>query len=483
MLLCASLALMRRLQQQWVGLLFALSMMLAGASVMAADPSLQTAQECTRHLPTMERIYDIPSHWLAAIASTESGRYHQRLRLSVPWPWTINVAGKGYWFDTKQEAINAVRRYQAQGIKSIDVGCMQVNLHYHGKNFASLEQAFEPIYNVSYAAKFLKQKYNEFNSWAKATAAYHSMSSRGATYYKRVYDKWQQVVDRLNDQMFSGSIPATVRDAMPEAPTSSFAFKDSGNATSTRNTAPIVPFKIVRPPQAAEQPQQRVRMNEITVTRGLSDTNPYSAPAERKPRASMSFQPTATGGDKPVMLPQRIPDTNGMNAMRNQPVLQPIPQPLPQRSQSMASAPVQLRPYQPQRPSPSLPAPSQFDPSIFDEVEKKVESERATTSPSRPKVRTYERGVMVVRPRQDGTGVESVENEGDNESNEADIMGRAQEDVRQFAPSRYEKQPEKLRLSEGDGQFSPRKADTAGNSSRYVDDRAKPKVVSPKFVF
>src|SRR4029079_10379480 len=104
-------------------------------------------------------------HLLSAIASTESGRYHEGLQIKVPWPWTINVGGKGYWFDSKEEAIAAVRKYQHRGIQSIDVGCMQVNLYHHPEGFASLDQAFEPEHNVAYAASFLRSLYQEDGTW------------------------------------------------------------------------------------------------------------------------------------------------------------------------------------------------------------------------------------------------------------------------------------------------------------------------------
>ena len=42
-------------------------------------------------------------------------------------------------------------------MRSIDIGCAQVNLMHHPDAFASLEQAFDPMANADYAARFLKQ--------------------------------------------------------------------------------------------------------------------------------------------------------------------------------------------------------------------------------------------------------------------------------------------------------------------------------------
>ena len=36
----------------------------------------------------------------------------------------------------------------------MDVGCMQISFKWHSDNFASLEQAFDPVININYAADF-----------------------------------------------------------------------------------------------------------------------------------------------------------------------------------------------------------------------------------------------------------------------------------------------------------------------------------------
>src|SRR5277367_3222387 len=74
------------------------------------DPLIEGAKLCTRHLARYEREYGVPTHLLSAIASTESGRYHEGLQIKVPWPWTINAGGKGYIYDSKAEAVAAVRK-------------------------------------------------------------------------------------------------------------------------------------------------------------------------------------------------------------------------------------------------------------------------------------------------------------------------------------------------------------------------------------
>ena len=178
------------------------------ANIGDSDPMIEGAKLCTRYLPRHEREYGIPVHLLAAIASTESGRYHKGLGLTIPWPWTINAEGKGYFFDSKQEAIAAVQKLQASGVQSIDVGCMQVNLKHHPDAFASLSDAFDPRYNVAYAAHFLRSNYDDLGNWRSAAAAYHSRTPDfGNRYVYNVYTRWNQILTKIAEA--KGGKPAT----------------------------------------------------------------------------------------------------------------------------------------------------------------------------------------------------------------------------------------------------------------------------------
>ena len=139
-----------------------------------------------------EKQHAIPTGLLHAISKAESGLKDVKGRL-VPWPWTINVRGQGYYFPTKQEAIAAVQAMQAKGIESIDVGCMQVNLYYHPKAFKTLEDAFEPSKNVAYAAHFLDRLKKDHNCWYRAMAHYHSANPiHHIPYQKTVLRIWNR---------------------------------------------------------------------------------------------------------------------------------------------------------------------------------------------------------------------------------------------------------------------------------------------------
>lgn len=144
-----------------------------------------TASEvCALSVARMEEKYGIKDHLLETIASVESGVWDNESRTFISWPWSINVNGKGYRYPSKEEAVAAVKKFQAEGITSIDVGCMQISLKFHGKSFESVEDALDPDTNVEYSAQFLSKLYRKKGSWQKAAMAYHSKVDEYAQVYK-----------------------------------------------------------------------------------------------------------------------------------------------------------------------------------------------------------------------------------------------------------------------------------------------------------
>ncbi len=150
-----------------------------------AQPAL-----CRAAIALVEHIAAVPDRLMQAMAIMESGRRDDAGTVAA-WPWTINVEGVGEWFDTKQQAIAAVTAHRARGARSIDVGCMQVNLMHHPDAFASLEEAFDPTANARYAARFLQQLLAQTGSWPLAVAGYHSLTPEiGGDYAKKVLAIW-----------------------------------------------------------------------------------------------------------------------------------------------------------------------------------------------------------------------------------------------------------------------------------------------------
>lgn len=140
-----------------------------------------------------EQRHGIPDKLLMAISLVESGRKMPGHGM-VAWPWTINANGKSYMFPTKAEAMAKVLQLQSQGIQSIDVGCMQINLKHHPNAFRNLSEAFDPYSNISYAARFLKKKMTDHGCWHTAVAHYHSAVPHiSAPYKNRVLTTWAKI--------------------------------------------------------------------------------------------------------------------------------------------------------------------------------------------------------------------------------------------------------------------------------------------------
>jgi len=174
---------------RWAGALVLALTVLFGTGAGAA--ALPDAALCRAAIAGIEPDSHLPAGLLMAIGTVESGRFDPATRVVGPWPWTIDVGGAGALFGAAAEAIMAVRSAQAAGTQSIDVGCMQINLFYHPHAFESLEEAFDPVANVRYAARFLAALHAQTGDWAAAVAAYHSATPElGAAYAQRVAAIW-----------------------------------------------------------------------------------------------------------------------------------------------------------------------------------------------------------------------------------------------------------------------------------------------------
>ena len=146
---------------------------------------------CEAAIAASEAETSLPARVLTAIALRESGRIDPDTGRVRPWPWTINFEGIGHFYETKEEAIAAVQEIQATGGQSIDIGCMQVNLMHHPDAFATLDDAFDPTRNASYAGRFLKGLFASLSDWGLAIAAYHSRTPGvGEPYRDQVVATW-----------------------------------------------------------------------------------------------------------------------------------------------------------------------------------------------------------------------------------------------------------------------------------------------------
>jgi len=128
--------------------------------------------------------HGVPERVLAAIGRVESGKRVDGRH--VPWPWTLNVAGRGAWFGTRAEARAAAEDALAAGTTLVDIGCFQVNHHWHGAAFESVDAMLDPATNADYAARFLAGLRQEAGDWMRAAGWYHSRTPQHAARYRRL---------------------------------------------------------------------------------------------------------------------------------------------------------------------------------------------------------------------------------------------------------------------------------------------------------
>ena len=126
----------------------------------------------------------LPEGLLPAIARIESG-----LALkggTRAWPWTLNTAGQGHYFETSADAMTFLQSVLQNGQRNVDIGCMQINYHWHNENFQSVAAMMDPVQNITYAIEFLKSLRAQSGSWSAAVQRYHSNDpTRGSAYHER----------------------------------------------------------------------------------------------------------------------------------------------------------------------------------------------------------------------------------------------------------------------------------------------------------
>ena len=122
---------------------------------------------------------DVPSTVLYAIALQESGRSMDgKLR---PWPWTLNVAGKGYYFDTFDAACrHLTATLKTTPAKRVDVGLGQINAGYHGHRVNTPCDLLHPYRNLTIAGQILTEQHRPGQDWLTTMGKYHSPANGNA---------------------------------------------------------------------------------------------------------------------------------------------------------------------------------------------------------------------------------------------------------------------------------------------------------------
>lgn len=126
------------------------------------------ANACEAEILRASERYGVPAGILYAVGLTETGNKGSL------HPNALNIEGRAVFARSPQHALSEFENARRNGIKLIDLGCMQINHHYHADKFDGVGQMLDPRRNVDYAARFLTELKARHGSWSMAVARYHA---------------------------------------------------------------------------------------------------------------------------------------------------------------------------------------------------------------------------------------------------------------------------------------------------------------------
>lgn len=154
--------------------------LIVGTRALHAAPEL-----CERAAQVAARETGVPEDVLRAITLAETGR--SRGGAVRPWPWSANIGGQGHWLESEAALRALIDAAMAAGQRQIDIGCFQINWHWHRGAFGHPHELVDPLTGARYAARYLTALISELGDLEAAIGAYHSRDpARAARYGARV---------------------------------------------------------------------------------------------------------------------------------------------------------------------------------------------------------------------------------------------------------------------------------------------------------
>lgn len=148
---------------------------LATYATLSHMTSICNAQSISTPPPAyhlMAKQTGVPSEVLFAVALQESGITIRGVRL--PWPWTLNIAGRARYFARRSDACHALQSARSRLPASrIDVGLAQINLGYQQRFYRHPCELLWPHRNLEIAATILREQHRPGESWIVAAGRYH----------------------------------------------------------------------------------------------------------------------------------------------------------------------------------------------------------------------------------------------------------------------------------------------------------------------
>ena len=179
--------------------LLSLVLSLSNLSSLLWGADLFGKPNCEEIAATIEKEANLPKYLLSSISRVEAGRKLSNGEVRG-WPWALNHAGKGMFFESKDAALKYLKQAVESGSRNIDVGCMQLNYRWHKMAFSSIEEMIDPELNVRYAAQFVTELYQRHNAWEDVIKHYHSNKEKfNIPYFRKVSKVWDMKKDEAED--------------------------------------------------------------------------------------------------------------------------------------------------------------------------------------------------------------------------------------------------------------------------------------------
>ena len=144
------------------------------------------AQSCESQFIVASVRHGVPTDLLIAIARVESNLE----------PLALNIAGRTYRPESRNEAIQLLRRPDGSPRRNATVGCMQIHTWVHRAAVDGRPGRFlDPAINVDYGARLLRLLYDRHGSWRQAVGWYHTSasSSRFELYICRIDEELRTI--------------------------------------------------------------------------------------------------------------------------------------------------------------------------------------------------------------------------------------------------------------------------------------------------
>lgn len=136
---------------------------------------------------------------LYSVALAESAT-DRGLNMTSPWPYAIRNGSSSIYAKTKSEAEKVLQKALQQGDEyKLDVGLMQINLHWHGKRVQSPKELLDPLTNLSVGSSILADAISSSpDDLELGIGRYHSWNEERARWYgQRVLSIYRNLLNEL----------------------------------------------------------------------------------------------------------------------------------------------------------------------------------------------------------------------------------------------------------------------------------------------